>query len=132
MTPRSGGDVIADEILALPVTAEPDTFLDYFSGLFGEPTDSAVVEIDGERMPIGWFFRAPREIAGQESCEVEVVPMVEDPAEPGELISFYVAQARAKADFITTMQSHDVPTKIANMHQRAADEEPDVEVIPQD
>lgn len=95
ITRRGGHDVIADEILAVRVTVAPDTFLDYFSGLFGEPTDSAVVELDGERMPIGWFFRASREIAGQESCEVEVVPMVEDPAEPGELMSFYVAKARA-------------------------------------
>jgi hypothetical protein len=63
ITPLGGGEVIADEILALPVTVEPDTFLDYFSGLFGETTDAAIVEIEGERMPIGWFFRASREIA---------------------------------------------------------------------
>lgn len=132
ITPLGGGDAIADEVLSLPVAVEADTFLDYFSGLFGEPTDSVVVELGGERMPIGWFFRAPREIAGQDSCEVEVVPMVEDPNEPGELISFYVAQATAKAGFITTMQSHGVPTTIATVHQRAADEEPDVEVNPQD
>lgn len=77
----------------------PNTFLDYFSGLFGGPTDAAVVELDGKRVPIGWFFRAPRQIAGREPCEIEVVPMIDDPAEPGELISFYVAQARAKAEF---------------------------------
>ncbi len=130
ITAVGSGDVIADEILSVPVTVEPDTFLDYFSGLFGEPTDAAVVELDGERMPIGWFFRATGEIAGQEPREIEVVPMVEDPAKPGELISFYVAQARAKADFITTMQSHGVPTTIATVHQRAADDEPDVDITP--
>lgn len=101
--PRGGGNPVDAFDSTVPAGIEPDTMRAYYTQRFGEPLDDAYTDgPSGSRVDIGWVFEVPAqfELPGPpDEFEMVVIPVTEDPEQPGMLVSVWLLLAEQRAKF---------------------------------
>ncbi len=101
--PRGGGEILEQFDSDMPEEVMPARMLAYFQGILGNPpleiayTDGPV----GESIAIGWVFPVPPsfEVPGPlDEFELVVIPMVQDPESPEDLVPFAIETRRELAE----------------------------------
>ena len=101
--PRGGGEILDQFDSEMPEEVIPQRMLAYFQKILGAvPLELAYTEdADGESVSIGWVFPVPQtfEVPGPlDEFEMVVIPMVEDPESPEDLVPFAIDSRRQLAE----------------------------------
>ncbi|MDQ2739196.1 MAG: hypothetical protein M3Y35_11435 [Actinomycetota bacterium] len=119
MLAERGGDILTDEVIPFPPTLGPGEFYDFLADRFGEPTEDAVADTEEfGRLGIGWVYEAPDDPGGVR--ELIATPMIDDPDEEGELMTFFVYQERLRREFTDEMTANGVEVQTVH-HPRRRD-----------
>jgi hypothetical protein len=115
MLAERGGDILTDEVIRFPPTLGPDEIYDYLADRFGRPIQVAIADTDEfGRLPIGWVYHAPDD--PDRVRELIATPMIDDPDNQGELLTFFIYQERLRREFTEEMNRNGV--KLQTVHAK--------------
>ena len=91
---KSGGKAVDTSVTEVPADIDFDGLLGFYAEQLGDPIDAAYTDIpDVGRIDIGWVFDVPDgwDLPGpRDTYQMVVIPLVQDPDDPDELISIGV------------------------------------------